>query len=218
MTRTCRILASFLLFGLLGIRLVGGVPAFAQEERRERETRDVKRERERKANENKSLEKESDRMRRESDRLGREDRKIDRESDRLDRKSEDRRNDLARENERSPREGVREKSAEQARSERGFRSQQDFQDHYDKHKEEYGKNGKGEYISRDEYLGRAKNLRDTPADGKNVKEIQRGDDRISKYDTRSNDFGVYERDGTVVTYFRPKEGERYFESQAEARK
>jgi hypothetical protein len=218
MKRTGRTLASIVLFGLLGIRLVSGVPAYAQEERRERETRDARRERERKENENKSLEKDSDRIGRDSDRMGRDSREISRDSDRLDRKSQERRNDLARESERPQAEGGRAKSAEEARSERGFRNEGLLEEHYEDHKGDYGKNGKGEYISREEYLERAKNLRDTPADGKNILEIHRGDDRISKYDRRTNDFGVYERDGTVVTYYRPKDGEPYFYRQAEARK
>lgn len=205
-----RIVIAWLFAGLAAAFITRPV-AFGQEERREKDTRDERREREKKANDNPKLNSEGDRIARDGDRLAKEDRNITRDSDRLDRDKT-----LSRDGDRSSSGNDRlaresRDTSEKAR-ERGFRSEQDFEDHYQKHKGEYGN------ISREEYLKRAQTLRDTPPDGKNVKEIQRGDDRTSKYDTRSNDFGVYERDGTVVTYFKPTQGERYFNSQAEARK
>ncbi len=199
------------------------VPTFsarisAQDEKpKERDTRD-KREREKKANENERLNRDGDRVVDRDEKLsGKEDRVTD-TNERLardgERKSDNeklKRDEGKNEDERARDESARGRDNTQ-RTEQGFRSQQEFDDHYQKHVIDRGEWGK-EGITREEYLRKAQELRDTPADGKNVEQIDRADNRVSKYDHRDNGFGVYERDGTVVTYFRPTEKEAYFRNQ-----
>jgi len=63
------------------------------------------------------------------------------------------------------------------------------------------------------YLRAAQTLRDAPA-GANVLEATRADGVISRFDRQSGAFIAVNRDGTIRTFFRPNDGERYFRRQA----
>jgi len=97
-----------------------------------------------------------------------------------------------------------------ARTNAGFRSQQRLSEHYAKHSAEFGE------ISRDEYLRRAQALRDAPASG-DVLEIRRDDGTVSRFDRTSGAFIAFDADGTIRTFFRPNDGEAYFQRQARRR-
>ena len=89
----------------------------------------------------------------------------------------------------------------------GFRSRQQFQEHYQKHGREFGN------ISSDQYLRLAQELRDAPAGGSILEAVKPGG-VISRFDRRKGYFGAYNPDGTIRTFFIPNDGERYFRRQA----
>ena len=89
----------------------------------------------------------------------------------------------------------------------GFRSRQQFDEHFQKHGNEFGK------ISQSEYLRLAQELRDAPAGGP-ILEARRGT-VVTKFDKRRGYFGAYNADGTIRTFFIPNQGESYFRRQAE---
>jgi pyocin large subunit-like protein len=92
----------------------------------------------------------------------------------------------------------------------GFRSRQQFEEHYAKHGAEFGN------ISRMEYLRRAQELRDAPV-GRDILREARGNGVVTKFDRRHGYFGAYNLDGTIRTFFIPNDGERYFRRQARRR-
>ncbi len=63
------------------------------------------------------------------------------------------------------------------------------------------------------YLGAAQLLRDAPLGG-NVLEVQRRDGVMTRFDRGSGAFLAANRDGTIRTFFKPNDGERYFRRQA----
>ncbi|MEP6717320.1 MAG: hypothetical protein ABJC09_17235 [Terriglobia bacterium] len=89
---------------------------------------------------------------------------------------------------------------------RGFRTQDFLEDHYRRYGSGFGR------ISQTQYLHLAQQLRDARP-GKNVLEMHRADGSGSKFDRRHGWFVAYDRDGTLRTFFVPKEGVRYFERQ-----
>jgi pyocin large subunit-like protein len=89
----------------------------------------------------------------------------------------------------------------------GFRSQAQFNEHYQKHGREFGN------ISQAEYLLLAQDLRDAPAGGPILEAIKPGG-VISRFDRSKGYFGAYNRDRTIRTFFIPNDGERYFRRQA----
>lgn len=89
----------------------------------------------------------------------------------------------------------------------GFRSQAQFDEHYQKHGSEFG------HISKPDYLRLAQALRDEPAGGP-ILEARRPDGEFSRFDRRHGYFGAYNRDRTIRTFFIPNDGERYFLRQA----
>ncbi len=89
----------------------------------------------------------------------------------------------------------------------GFRSQAQFDEHYQKHGREFGN------ITQAEYLRLAQELRDAPAGGQILEAIKPGG-VISRFDRRNGYFGAYNRDRTIRTFFIPNDGERYFHRQA----
>ena len=89
----------------------------------------------------------------------------------------------------------------------GFRSPQQFNEHYQKHGREFGS------ISKAEYLTLAQDLRDAPVGGPILEAIKPGG-VISRFDRRKGYFGAYNRDRTIRTFFIPNDGERYFIRQA----
>jgi len=93
------------------------------------------------------------------------------------------------------------------RSDIGFRSHALLVEHYDKHGAEFGSPGI------DEYLRRAQALRDTPAGG-DVLEAIRDDGVVTRFDRATGAFIAFDVSGVIRTFFRPREGERYFRRQA----
>ena len=89
----------------------------------------------------------------------------------------------------------------------GFRSQRQFEEHYQKHGREFGK------ISPAEYLHLAQDLRDAPVGGPILEAIKPGG-VMTRFDRRKGYFGAYNRDRTIRTFFIPNDGERYFHRQA----
>jgi pyocin large subunit-like protein len=89
----------------------------------------------------------------------------------------------------------------------GFRSPQQFNEHYQKHGREFGA------ITQAEYLRLAQELRDAPVGGPILEAIKPGG-VISRFDRRKGYFGAYNRDRTIRTFFIPNDGERYFVRQA----
>lgn len=96
-------------------------------------------------------------------------------------------------------------------SELGFRSARLLDEHFHKHGREFGA------TSREQYLQLAQALRDVPV-GDNVLEIVRGDGTVSRFDKGSGAFIAFEANGTIRTFFRPNDGERYFHRQAQRRR
>lgn len=92
------------------------------------------------------------------------------------------------------------------RPEIGFASPQKLQDHYEKHGREFG------VITREEYLHLAQKLRDGPAGGP-VLEAVRPDGTITRYHRETGAFLAFRQDGTIRTFFKPADGERYFYRQ-----
>jgi len=89
----------------------------------------------------------------------------------------------------------------------GFRSQRQFDEHYQKHGREFGN------ISQTEYLRLAQDLRDASVGGPILEAIKPGG-VISRFDRRKGYFGAYNADRTIRTFFIPNDGERYFHRQA----
>lgn len=89
----------------------------------------------------------------------------------------------------------------------GFRSREQFDEHFQKHGAEFG------HVTQQEYLHEAQSLRDAPVGG-NVEEIRRGDGTMSRFDRSTGAFLAFNRDGTIRTFFKPNDGEAYFRRQA----
>ena len=89
----------------------------------------------------------------------------------------------------------------------GFRSHERLEEHFHKHGREFGAATPGDY------LRLAQSLRDRPAGG-DVREIVRADGVVSRFDRASGAFLAFGPDGVIRTFFRPADGERYFERQA----
>jgi len=89
----------------------------------------------------------------------------------------------------------------------GFRTPDLLLEHYAKHGREFPG------VSLDDYLRLAQALRDAPP-GVNILEIVRDDGVTTRFERRSGAFIAFDRDGTIRTFFRPREGERYFRRQA----
>jgi len=94
-----------------------------------------------------------------------------------------------------------------ARPEIGFAAPQKLNDHYRKHGREFGK------ITKEEYLRLAQELRDRPAGG-DILEAVRKDGVVTRLDRKSGAFLACNPDGTIRTFFKPSDGEKYFWRQA----
>ena len=93
------------------------------------------------------------------------------------------------------------------RSKIGFASRQKLVDHFEKHGGEFGG------IDRDEYLRRARMLRDSRVGG-DVLEAVRADGVITRYDRSTGAFIAFDSDLTIRTFFKPNDGESYFQRQS----
>lgn len=89
----------------------------------------------------------------------------------------------------------------------GFRSRSNLDEHFAKHGAEF----RG--MSKSQYLLAAQTLRDSQVGG-DIEEIVRTDGTTSRFDKGSGAFIALNRDGTIRTFFKPNDGERYFRRQA----
>jgi hypothetical protein len=88
----------------------------------------------------------------------------------------------------------------------GFRTSERLREHFRKHGREF------HVKSADAYLRLAQLLRERPKGG-DVLEFVRNDAVTCKFDRATGSFIAYDSDGTIRTFFRPTEGEAYFERQ-----
>ena len=92
----------------------------------------------------------------------------------------------------------------------GFRSQARLDDHYAKHGREFGS------ISKAQYLAMAQDLRDAPL-SRIVVEATKADGSLSRFNRSTGGFLAFNRDLTIRTFFRPRDGEAYFRRAAGTR-
>jgi hypothetical protein len=95
-----------------------------------------------------------------------------------------------------------------AHPEIGFHSRERLNEHFHRHGAEFGA------ATPEDYLRLAQALRDRPAGG-DVLEARRGDRVTTRFDRASGAFLAYDDDRTIRTFFRPNDGERYFQRQLE---
>jgi len=88
----------------------------------------------------------------------------------------------------------------------GFRGQEQLREHFRKHGREFHAH------SAEAYLRLAQSLRDRRRGG-GVLEFVRNDAVTCKFDRATGAFVAYNSDGTLRTFFRPTDGEAYFERQ-----
>jgi pyocin large subunit-like protein len=88
----------------------------------------------------------------------------------------------------------------------GFRTRRSLEEHYEKHGPEFGS------LSQAEYLRQAQTLRDAPAGG-DILEAQRPDGVCMRFERRTGAFLAVNEDFTIRTFFKPNDGERYFQRQ-----
>jgi pyocin large subunit-like protein len=89
----------------------------------------------------------------------------------------------------------------------GFSTYDKWQDHFKKHAAEFGQ------ITAEQYLEMAQKLRDQPA-SQDIVEFERKDHVTSRFQRSSGNFLAFNRNRTIRTFFKPKDGERYFRRQA----
>jgi hypothetical protein len=90
----------------------------------------------------------------------------------------------------------------------GFVDQRRLDEHYDKHGAEFGR------ITKHDYLHQAQLLRDAKA-GDPILEAVRSDGVVTRFDRQTGAFIAFNPNGTIRTFFKPNDGERYFRRQAE---
>lgn len=88
----------------------------------------------------------------------------------------------------------------------GFRTTVLLENHFTRYGSQFGP------ISVQQYLRLAQNLRDANP-GKNILVSRRPDGGGSKFDVKRGWFVAYDGDGTLRTFFIPKDGVRFFERQ-----
>jgi hypothetical protein len=88
----------------------------------------------------------------------------------------------------------------------GFATRQKLLDHFEKHGREFGR------VTLREYLLMAQDLRDRPK-GAGVLEFVRRDGVATRFDRKSGAFLALNRDRTIRTFFKPNDGEAYFQRQ-----
>lgn len=92
------------------------------------------------------------------------------------------------------------------RTDIGFRTRRNLEEHYQKHGREFGS------ISQAEYLLQAQTLRDAAAGGE-ILEAARKDGVTTRFDRKAGAFLAFNPDLTIRTFFKPNDGERYFKRQ-----
>ena len=89
----------------------------------------------------------------------------------------------------------------------GFRSARQYEEHYQKHGQEFGK------ITKAQYLKFAQEFRDAPKGG-DILEAVRADGVVTRFHKKKGWFLAFNKDRTIRTFFIPNDGERYFQRQA----
>lgn len=95
-----------------------------------------------------------------------------------------------------------------ARPNVGFVNERRLDEHYDKHGSEFGR------ITRQDYLRQAQLLRDAQVGGP-VLQTVRSDGVTTRFDRQTGAFVAFNPNGTIRTFFKPNDGERYYRRQAE---
>ena len=90
---------------------------------------------------------------------------------------------------------------------RGFKNKQKLNNHWQKHIEEYRKDG---IKTKDQYLNRALELAESPTSKTILGHID-GSGNVIRYDTEKNDFVKGKSNEGILTFFKPKEGKKYSE-------
>lgn len=91
---------------------------------------------------------------------------------------------------------------------RGFRDRAHLAEHFAKHGREFAG------VNEAQYLVMAQTLRDKPAGGDILEVIRASDGVVSRFDKSTGAFIAFDRDGTIRTFFKPNDGEKYFRRQA----
>lgn len=90
----------------------------------------------------------------------------------------------------------------------GFVDQRRLDEHYAKHGGEFGT------ITKQDYLRQAQLLRDAAVGGP-VLQTVRADGVTTRFDRQTGAFIAVNPNGTIRTFFKPNDGERYYRRQAE---
>ena len=90
----------------------------------------------------------------------------------------------------------------------GFVDSRRLDEHYDKHGAEFG------HITKQDYLRQAQLLRDAKVGGP-VLETVRADRVTTRFDRETGAFIAFNPNGTIRTFFKPNDGERYYRRQAD---
>lgn len=90
----------------------------------------------------------------------------------------------------------------------GFVDSRRLDEHFEKHGAEFG------HITKQDYLRQAQLLRDAKVGGP-VQETVRADRVSTRYDRETGAFIAFNPNGTIRTFFKPNDGERYYRRQAE---
>ena len=99
-------------------------------------------------------------------------------------------------------------NAARARANVGFANERRLDEHYDKHGGEFGR------ITKQDYLRQAQLLRDAQVGGP-VLQTVRSDGVTTRFDRQTGAFVAFNPNGTIRTFFKPNDGERYYRRQAE---
>ena len=89
----------------------------------------------------------------------------------------------------------------------GFVDSRRLDEHYEKHGAEFG------HITTQDYLRQAQLLR-AAAVGGPVLQTVRADGVTTRFDRETGAFIAFNADGTIRTFFKPNDGERYYRRQA----
>lgn len=90
---------------------------------------------------------------------------------------------------------------------RGFRNRERLLEHFEKHGAEFGA------TTPEAYLLMAQQLRDAPLGSDILEDTRKADKVISRFQKSSGAFLAFDSDGTIRTFFRPNDGERYYRRQ-----
>jgi pyocin large subunit-like protein len=90
----------------------------------------------------------------------------------------------------------------------GFATERRLDEHFEKHGREFGR------ITKQDYLRQAQLLRDAQVGGP-VLQTVRADGVTTRFDKQTGAFIAFNPNGTIRTFFKPNDGERYFRRQAE---